>query len=116
MRISDWSSDVCSSDLQFRRLYRGGSWRPQDHSTSRNRLSNCYYHMPAETSGGGSGLVEGSMDCGGGAYHSVTHTLAVAEDTPCHSPVAAGVFGSQNSCHKANVDEFGKVWCRERGW
>src|SRR3546814_467488 len=95
---------------QFRRLYRGGSWRPQDHSTSRNRLSNCYYHMPAETSGGGSGLVEGSMDCGGCAYHSVTHTLAVAEDNPCHSRVAAGVFGSKNARQKANVDDgYGSV-------
>src|SRR3546814_9112366 len=41
MRISDWSSDVCSSDLGFPRTDKGGA---ADHDDAASSVSNCYHH------------------------------------------------------------------------
>src|SRR3546814_10758480 len=59
MRISDWSSDVCSSDLRFRRPRRRLCVRPPEHAgneTVRNQSFMSHFVSAAETAtAGGSG-------------------------------------------------------------
>src|SRR3546814_12103923 len=43
MRISDWSSDVCSSDLMKVAIYARHSTDKQEHST-RDQLARCHAH------------------------------------------------------------------------
>src|SRR3546814_13296386 len=86
MRISDWSSDVCSSDLM--RFWVGG-YGP-DHNGS-----------PAEGIGM---LVAGEADAGlAGGPLSYTGTAAAA---PSPSWVAA----------HPTLDAIGRASCRERAW
>src|SRR3546814_7452912 len=44
VRISDWSSDVCSSDLHYGMAHVHGRWRLRRRSPSPHGLDNCPGH------------------------------------------------------------------------
>src|SRR3546814_20378791 len=94
MRISDWSSDVCSSDLAFP--------GPAGHAASLSRLCGSLYLLAPY-------LVDRLCDHGRG------HVLLLPEPRLC---VRRGEEGGGQSvgrrCDDARM-EIGRESCRERG-
>src|SRR3546814_14592083 len=111
MRISDWSSDVCSSDLQFHSLfcavhhcYRGTVWRKRGHDC----LSTPVTAPVGEADGTGGCRAELRRPCNGPLWGWVASTRDVRSQSrpkPCRTqrpyyPLAAprpGVWGDRES-------------------
>src|SRR3546814_9141388 len=86
MRISDWSSDVCSSDLRQLRTRRGGDAREQDHPVPE----------------GEAGERDDAAD------------LAAAEPRGAIDAVARRPAGEQRESQIV-AEQIGRASCRERG-
>src|SRR3546814_17907220 len=107
MRISDWSSDVCSSDLRFRRFERSNplslndfapvkSWRNQKGSKNnerREKVKVCFQMLFQQL-------------C---AHFNVTGIMAVTVTS-----IVSLANQARSTVHATHWDQIGRASCRER--
>src|SRR3546814_18563137 len=117
MRISDWSSDVCSSDLIAQGVEAGGHVRGSTGSLVLLPQVAAAVDVPVVASGGfatGEGLVA-ALALGAQGIHCGTAFLAT-EESFAHDYHKARVVGAQTeSSEERRVGEEWVIKCRYRG-
>src|SRR3546814_12102021 len=114
MRISDWSSDVCSSDLE---RAGSGSWAEiQNSSATTKALSG----KPDGTYSYRVRACSGTSTSTCGAYSAVDSIIV---DAPPDAPLLIVPTGSSNGNYTVSwstvsgaTRTIGRAWGRERGW
>src|SRR3546814_14464142 len=107
MRISDWSSDVCSSDLRAILPPPIASGKPQDRKSKEFiDVERARIHAPPVADERGAGRIGG----GPGDIDAVQRATADgAGAKPCG-------YAERHQARGSDDAEFGRASCRERGW
>src|SRR3546814_20039270 len=111
MRISDWSSDVCSSDLYFESGNGAVNWRylPRSNEilwfSERDNWGNLYLYDAT------SGKLKHAVTSGAG---NVTEVLRVDPGTRTVWFRGVGMEDGRNPYYQHFYKEIGRASCRER--
>src|SRR3546814_17709374 len=101
MRISDWSSDVCSSDLLLPRIFTGQEWRVLDKGIrQRARALNAFLHDVYHRGE----IVKAGIMPADIIYRNSAYLAEMADFTP-----PGKVYS-----HIVGIDKIGSAACRDR--
>src|SRR3546814_14112346 len=114
MRISDWSSDVCSSDLIVRGLHGADGFgreighRPVDHGFCRNqpagRVAERHGRRLVEGDIGGAAVVDGAVVLPGDAL-----VLGIDHEAAAGGLVGGGPAGSGRASGRVRGSKYGSI-------
>src|SRR3546814_4184658 len=107
MRISDWSSDVCSSDLTAGLLANSPNSQPNASSDSSTVSSGLYSsHSPGRVRGGSAGACSPDTSMNSRAVRAASPVGAVNQATASDTVIRIAV--STIDCHRKIVSENGR--------
>src|SRR3546814_18919854 len=110
MRISDWSSDVCSSDLQPEGKRRH---QPQEQQVAEAVVAE--FHFQAGEAGSGPGA-QPVTECRAGREEGDGSSRGGAERRPQGAEPGPEKDAANPGDERRPRPENGRASCRERGW